>query len=230
MVKYMTINSKKIAYKLALFLFVIGASLILGFLSFGGMFALLPLLPLAIAAFVLSVAYEGEIYKQNIKGALDKLFKNNYLKNQLAKEYLLKEYLPKRFPKHPKNAEDIEDKENAEDKEDEEKNDYPEFLGTYEKQLKLLDAFGDKRLTKTSKKQKKKIEKTLKDMDKLFALQLFPAHKNQKKGSPYIEELRVWLAKEEQHRAKWQTQLKKRGALFYWRWSLQHRLCNLYGH
>lgn len=52
------------------------------------MFTLAPFLGLAIGAFILSVAYEGEIYLQNIKGALHKLFKPNYLKNQLAKDYL----------------------------------------------------------------------------------------------------------------------------------------------
>lgn len=73
--------------------FAIGASLIIGFLSFSGMYVLLPLLPLAIAAFVLSIAYEGEIYLQNIRGAFDKLFNPNYYKEQLAKE-CLRELLP----------------------------------------------------------------------------------------------------------------------------------------
>lgn len=75
-----------------LLLLTVGASLILGFLSFGGMYALWPVLPLAFAGFALSVAYEGEIYLQNIKGALNKLFKFNYLKNYLAKEYLLNHF------------------------------------------------------------------------------------------------------------------------------------------
>ena len=73
---------KKIPYHLTLLLLTSGASLILGFLSFGGMLALSPLLPLAFAAFALSVAYEGEIYLQNIKGALNKLFKYNHMKNE----------------------------------------------------------------------------------------------------------------------------------------------------
>ena len=83
---------KKIPRYLALFLLTFGASLILGFLSFGGMFALWPILPLAFSAFVLSVAYEGEIYLQNIKGALNKLFKHNHLQRQLANNYLLNNF------------------------------------------------------------------------------------------------------------------------------------------
>ncbi len=71
----------------------IGASLIVGFLSFSGMYVLLPILPLAIVAFVLSIAYEGEIYLQNIRGAFDKLFNPNYYKEQLATE-CLRELLP----------------------------------------------------------------------------------------------------------------------------------------
>ena len=51
----------------------VGASLILGFLSFGGMFASIPVLPLAFAAFGLSVSYEGEVYLQNIKGSFQKI-------------------------------------------------------------------------------------------------------------------------------------------------------------
>lgn len=75
-------------------IFAIGASLILGFLAFSGMYVLLPLLPLAIVAFVLSFAYEGQIYQENIIAAFNKLFNPNYLKEQLAKE-CLHELLPK---------------------------------------------------------------------------------------------------------------------------------------
>lgn len=66
---------KKIPRYVALASLTIGASLILGFLSFGGMYALYPILPLAFAAFGLSVAYEGEVYLQNIKGAFKKYLK-----------------------------------------------------------------------------------------------------------------------------------------------------------
>jgi len=71
-----------------------GASLTIGLLSFGGILALSPSLPLAFAAVALSVAYEGEIYSQNIKRAWKKIFKSNHLKRQLAKEYLLETLSP----------------------------------------------------------------------------------------------------------------------------------------
>ncbi|MDR3501951.1 MAG: hypothetical protein P4L79_05150 [Legionella sp.] len=136
-------NTKKIPYNLALILLTTGASLILGLLSFSGMFALIPVLPFAIATLVLSVAYEAEIYLQNIKGALAKLFKYNYVQNQLAKEFLL-EHFPKDI-NHP---------------------DCPPFFVNYAAlQLKLKKA--------PNKAEKKQIKKLLKEMEQQFALQLF---------------------------------------------------------
>ncbi|MFJ1268448.1 hypothetical protein ACD661_07780 [Legionella lytica] len=141
-------NTKKIPYNLALILLTTGASLILGLLSFSGMFALIPVLPFAIATFVLSVAYEAEIYLQNIQGALGKLFKYNYLQNQLAREFLL-EHFPKDI-NHP---------------------DCPPFFVNYAAlQLKLKKA-----PNKTTKKQ---IKKLLKEMEQQFALQLFAGAEN----------------------------------------------------
>ena len=125
-------SDNKIPYNLLLIFLTLGASLILGFLSFGGMFALFPFLGLAFAAFVLSIAYEAEIYLQNNKGALNKLLKHNYLENFLAREYLLTS-----FPT------DI----NAED--------CPQFFKDYAAQLKLLDFFGHKNLNENSKQRKK---------------------------------------------------------------------------
>ncbi|MDP3705330.1 MAG: hypothetical protein Q8R24_05415 [Legionellaceae bacterium] len=80
--------------QLLLAILVIGVSIIIGFLSFSGMYVLIPILAVAVVAFVLSVGFEGEIYYQNIIRALDKLFKPNYLKRQLAKE-CLRDLLPK---------------------------------------------------------------------------------------------------------------------------------------
>lgn len=74
--------------QLLLIILVIGASIILGFLSFSGMYVLLPILAVGVVAYVLSVGFEGEIYYRNMMGALEKLFKPNYLKRQLAKECL----------------------------------------------------------------------------------------------------------------------------------------------
>lgn len=181
---------KKIPYYMMLTLLTVGASSILGFLSFGGMYALIPALSVAFATFGLSVAYEGEIYLQNIKGAFKKLFKNNYLENHLAKEYLLENF--------PKNTDD---------------KDCPQFFKDYEKQLQLLSRFNHKQLDTESKKQKKQIEKTLSDMEKWFALQLFPAKDEQKDElSAYALELRKWLEHHKQR--EWQEKLEKRQSTF----------------
>src|SRR3990167_6490880 len=68
--------------------FALGAVLIIGFLSFSGMYVLWPFLPVAIIAFILSVGYEGEIYLQNIKSAFDKLFLPRYTQELIGKECL----------------------------------------------------------------------------------------------------------------------------------------------
>ncbi len=185
---------KKIPYYLLLLLLAAGASLILGLLSFSGMFALWPILPLAFAAFGLSVVYEGEIYLQNIKGALSKLFKPNYLKRELAKDYLLTH-----FP------EDTSD-ENC-----------PQFFKDYERQLHLLHQFEHKslhnkqgRLDKKSSARKKRVEKTLRDMEKWFAKTLFATHQNN--ITPYEKQLRDWLAENEQE--EWQVKHDSRQGAF----------------
>lgn len=66
----------------------LGASLLLGLLSFAGMYILLPILGVSIAAFVLSVIYEGEIYQRNIENALEKLLDDHYTAELLGEEYL----------------------------------------------------------------------------------------------------------------------------------------------
>ena len=179
---------KKIPRYLALSLLTIGASLILGFLSFGGMFALWPVLAPALAAFALSVAYEGEIYLQNIKGAWNKLFKHNALKRELANDYLLEKFLDKSIDTTSK--------------------DCPTFFKDYEIQLNLLHKFGHASLDELSKARKKQAEKTLKDMEKWFALQLFATPSSETEAENiYTTELQSWLLRHQQ--LEWQTQLVK---------------------
>lgn len=163
---------KKLPYYLSLILLTMGASLILGFLSFGGMYALLPVLPLAAGAFILSVAYEYEIYRQNINGALNKIFKHRFLDRQVSNQFLLDN-----FP-------DIEAA------------DCPQFFKDYQAQLKLLHRFEHKRLDKKSSKHKKQVEKTLKDMEKWFAVQFF-AKNDSEVATPYERALHDWLKKNE---------------------------------
>jgi hypothetical protein len=79
---------KKKCRQFSLSLLTMGASLILGLLSFGGMYALWPALIPAFAGFLLSVIYEGEIYSQNLERAFEKLFTQNYFEKQLANDFL----------------------------------------------------------------------------------------------------------------------------------------------
>lgn len=173
---------KKLPYNLALLLLTSGASLILGFLSFGGIFAIWPVLPLAASFFVLSVAYDGEIYLQNIKGALNKLFKHNYSKLEVAKQYLRDHF--------PQNTAD---------------QDCP-FLQDYEAQLRLLTLFGGENLDAVSLVEKERIEKMLRGMEKTFAEILFQAERDD--FTPYEQKLYDWIKKNRQDEA-WATQRKR---------------------
>lgn len=163
---------KKIPYYLAPWFLMAGASLTIGLLSFGGILAIWPILPLAFAGFVLSVAYEGEIYLQNIKGALKKLFKSNHLERQLAKT-CLREHFPLSELSSP---------------------DCPQFFKDYERQLQMFHKFEDKRLNKASRDRKRHVEKTLTDMEKWFAVQLF-ADKDKEGATEYQKNLYAWLNK-----------------------------------
>lgn len=60
------------------------ASMILGLLSFSGMFAAWPVVSFACAAFIFAIVIEGEIYLQNIRSALEKLTDFNAYENQLT--------------------------------------------------------------------------------------------------------------------------------------------------
>ena len=144
------------------------------------MFALWPILPLAFTAFALSVAYEGEIYLQNITGAWNKLFKFKHLERQLAKRFLLDN-----FPKNDA---------------------CPEFFKDYDKQLKLVHAFEHKshqRLNQASQARKKREEKILADMEKWFALLLF--REEDQEQSEYVREVRAWLNETTQKIAREET-------------------------
>lgn len=183
------INPKKIPYYLLLAFLTSGAGLIIGFLSFSGLYVLAPILPLAFAAFGLSVAYEGEIYLQNIKGALKKLFKYHYVENHLAQEYLLDHV--------SHNALDTG----------------PEFFRDYAKQSARLALFAGKSLNTKNALKKQVLEKSLKDMEKWFAQQLFvPNTKTKDLPSDYAKELTTWLANHEQ--SAWREQLNQRKKTF----------------
>lgn len=187
---------KKLPRYFTLGALTVGASLILGFLSFSGLWALSPVLLLAFAAFGLSVAYEMEIYFQNIRGAFNKLFKHNQLERRLSNEYLLKE-LPAA----------LKDEK------------CPQFFKDYDTQRKLVQQFSHMRLNKESQIRKNKAEKTLKDMEKWFATQLFIMQKKDKvKKSDYEQQLILWLSKNQIDKGlkedEWQLKLNKRRRIF----------------
>lgn len=181
---------KKIPYKIALGFLTGGAALIIGFLSFGGMLALWPILPLAIASFVLSIAYDGEIYFQNVKGAADKLLKKDHLKIQLAKKYLRESFPDPALLGDPLAA---------------------SFFQAYQTQCELLHAYTHRHLKKKSRADKARIEKRLSDLEKSFARYLFDTHAANDK-TPYQRALQEWLASDgmqsEQQAAEKQERLK----------------------
>ena len=160
---------KKSLIYISTWFLMLGASLTIGLLSFGGMLAITSSLPVVCAAFVLSVAYEGEIYLQNIRSALKKLFKSSQLERELAKKCLLdclaktREY------------------------------DCPQFFKDYDKQLRMLHTFQHPlSLNKVSRDRKRRVEKNLGDMEKWFAVQLFS---KETCSTNYQIKLRAWLDK-----------------------------------
>jgi len=179
----------KIPYYLTPWFLMVGASLTMGLLSFSGILAIWPILSLAIGAFVLTVAYEGQVYLENIMESFKKLFKSNQLERQLAKT-CLREHC---FLQEP------------------EKN-RPQFLKDYELQLHQLHRFEHKRLDKESGERKRHIEKKLADMEKWFSTQLFS---EQEGVTNYQKELRLWLDKQRENGtisllAEFQTKRKTR--------------------
>lgn len=175
MKRFLPIKIKKLPYHITLTVLTFGASLILGFLSFGGMLALSPILPFAFAAFALSVAYEGEIYLQSIKGALNKLFKHNYMKRRLSDEYLQALLTDDNF--------DIKSE------------DCPQFFKDYAAQCQIVMQFEGKTLDSKSRISKKQEEKVLNDMEKWFARQLISQDENNiLSDDEYQKELQIWLS------------------------------------
>lgn len=166
----MALTARKIPYYSLLFLLTFGACALLGFLSFGGMYVLVPIIPLAVTAFVLSVVYEYEIYYQNIRGALRKLIKNNYVELEISNKYLLDH-----FPQNIMTT------------------DCPEFFKDYAFQLKIVHKYAHKRLDKESITRKAAAEKKLRHMEKWFAKQLFNFKAGKEAVTPYEKEMVAWF-------------------------------------
>ncbi|MBA2652304.1 MAG: hypothetical protein H0U73_08575 [Tatlockia sp.] len=183
---------KKLPYYFLLALLTMGAVAIIGFLSFSGMYALWPIISLALSSFILSVAYEGEIYFQNIKGSLNKLFKPNYLKYQLARDYLLEQFTKKIDPIDT-SAEDC-----------------PQFFKVYEARLRKLHKFSHKRLDAKSQLKKRQLEKNLNDLEKWFSTQLFSSKTKNQQLTDYEISLRNWIKSNQQNES--QQLLKERNS------------------
>lgn len=150
-----------------------GAMIHVGLLSFFGAVALMggalggPVLAVAFMALFLSVAYEGEIYVQNIKGSFNKLFKANYLEQALAKKCLVDDF---KFTSG---------------------NECPAFFRKYDKLNLELKSFRHKKLDADSQKRKKRVEKQLSDMEKWFAIQLFAQDEG---ATAYQKKVRRWIS------------------------------------
>lgn len=145
-----------------------GACLYLGLLSLGGMYAILPSVPLAILSLVLSVAYEGEIYKQNLSNAMDKITKPQNLNRRVARAYL-----NQLFNAHP---EILKHDANAPS--------YPQFFKDYINLLKKAHH---------SKMDKKKLA----DLEDWFAEIVFSPEASITKNTDYQKNLMAWLNNQE---------------------------------
>lgn len=199
---------KRIPRYLLVILLALGASIVLGFLSFAGMYALFPILGLAIVSLVLAMAYEGQIYFQNIDGALNKLFfHRNWVRERLANDYLLS--LVEIYEEE--RAEAL--KNDEEPLENEKESKVPEFVKTYSELLNHYLVFKGKKLTKTQKIEKKRVTKMLHSMEKSFEQILFKKETDEHLLNSE-KTLKAWLMNESRQK-KLIKKLKTRTRIFY---------------
>ena len=85
---YPTYDRWAIVIEVSAWVLAISASMILGLLSFSGMLAIWPVLPLAFAAFLFAIVIEGQIYLDNIRSSLEKLSDPKAYEHQLSALYL----------------------------------------------------------------------------------------------------------------------------------------------
>lgn len=180
-----SIDIKKLLPKAMVITFALGATVLLGLLSLGGMYALYPSIPLALSSFIFSIGIEGEIYLQNIKGAWSSLWQKNRLEYTLGSQFLRE---LKTYP-------DTSDK------------DCPQFFIDYERFLHQLKAFEHKKLSAADNRRKQLIEEELRQLEAWFSLQLFGKIRHAT-ASKYATDLQKWLAENQQH--EWQNKLKAR--------------------
>ncbi|MCX7118823.1 MAG: hypothetical protein NTZ86_02975, partial [Legionellales bacterium] len=85
---YPTYDRWAIVIEVSAWVLAISASMILGLLSFSGMLAIWPVLPLAFAAFLFAIVIEGQIYLDNMRSSLEKLSDPKAYEHQLSDLYL----------------------------------------------------------------------------------------------------------------------------------------------
>ncbi len=85
-------------HKYARRIFAGGASLIIGLLSFGGMYALIPFVIPSLISSVLATIYEGHIYSENWDRFYEKMKSSDYFENQLPKYYLERYFQDSKTP------------------------------------------------------------------------------------------------------------------------------------
>lgn len=170
-------NPKKFIYYILLDSLALAASLITGLLSFGGIFVLWPIISVSVSAAALVMVYEGQIYLQNIKGALNKLFFNtDYLKLQFAKEYL-----KKKLSNTASQRSSIS---------------LPVFLQNYIAKIHFSYQFENHKLSPKQQKQWRKAQQNLQNMEEWFANQLCSTQ--QESNTDLEAELKIWLTRNEQ--------------------------------
>jgi hypothetical protein len=95
-------ETKEKLYKRMLTILAWGASLIVGLLSFGGMYAMFPLVIPSIISAILATIYEGEIFSQNLARAFEKIKNPAYFEKQLPKYYLERYFQDSSHKERPK--------------------------------------------------------------------------------------------------------------------------------
>ena len=179
---------KKLSYALLIGMLSTGAALTLGLLSFGGMYALVPFWQLAAASFGLSSIYEWEIYFQNIRGALNKLFlSQNYLQNKLGNAFL-REHCPT---------------ESAENE--------PAFFREYKRLLHALHELEHAQSNDATAIEIKSTKAKLHQLEEYFSKQLFNKNAIDENAAPLNAWLNEHLA-EQRHAI--QATLKRRRRLY----------------
>ncbi|WP_058387130.1 hypothetical protein, partial [Legionella geestiana] len=200
-------KAKKLPSTLLRYSLVAGASLIIGFMSFGSMYSLLPLLPLAVVSFIWAVVYEGEIFSQNLRNGFKKLFQKDYLERYLGKQFLARLY--------QKQHALFDESDTPDSKE------APLFFRDYGRALKSLEAFAHQPLNSADKTRKAFIKRTLRDMEYWFAKQVFtarnhPADEDEEEDSAFVryrQYMQAFLQDNKQE--KWQTLLERRRKMYY---------------